>query len=181
MRQGHSGTCFDTLVHTSIVAFEVFSRGIGSYPDTKLPWNVEEDMRIFESYFFNPGYFPICGYNTYKAMPSSMRSIVGVIGSRGSISSISEAIDIASDTNTKVLVCGGESLYKEAAGDKRIAKFVENILVFKKQLGVEMNRFYTSPTWEDDCNFYSKLKLIDFKDGVILNAVHVRSDPIEQC
>ena len=65
MRQDHSGTCFDTLVHTSIVAFEVFSRGIGSYPDTKLPWNVEEDMRIFESYFFNPGYFPICGYNTY--------------------------------------------------------------------------------------------------------------------
>lgn len=130
MRQSHSGTCFDTLVHTSIVAFEVFNRGIGSYPDTKLPWSVEEDMRIFESYFFNPGYFPICGYNTYKAMPNSMRSIVGVIGSRGSISSISEAIDIASDTNTKVLVCGGESLYKEAAGDKRITKFVENILVF---------------------------------------------------
>ena len=44
MRQSHSGTCFDTLVHTSIVAFEVFSRGIGSYPDTKLPWNVEEDV-----------------------------------------------------------------------------------------------------------------------------------------
>lgn len=180
MQQGHSGTCSDVLVHTSIVAFEVFSRGIGSYPDTKLPWSVKEDMEIFESYFFNPGYFPICGYNTYMAMPSSMKSIVNVIGCRGDIISLSEAIDIAERTNAKVLVCGGEGLYKEAAGDKRIIKFVENILVFKKQPSVEMNRFYTSPTWEDNSNFYSKLKLINFKDGVIINAVHTRGNPNKQ-
>jgi dihydrofolate reductase len=102
--------------------------GIGK--ENKIPWSIPEDMQWFKQLTTptsdDQHYALLFGYNTYQSLPKAMKEHTNknrqlvLVDKTGPVKTYSDAIaqlSVQHPNLTKIFVCGGTSLYKEAFYD----------------------------------------------------------------
>jgi dihydrofolate reductase len=91
--------------------------------DNKLLWHITEDLKYFKS--ITNGHPVIMGRKTFESIGKALSGRTNIIISRNRqfsaegcivVSSLEEAISVASETDDDKFIIGGASVYREAVG-----------------------------------------------------------------